>query len=192
MGRILLVAIFPVSAYYKIIGWPGIVSTVEKAGLPYALPLGAIGTAAEMLLPILVIVGLFTRWAALGLIVYVIAATYIGHPVLWRMAPDAFFGQLMGQMKNLAMIGGLLLIVGTGPGRLAIAASARCVRGVTPRPTGGPATARLTSCGRSRARPTACLCGARIASCADVAAPARVGFLGKIPCPRVVHSLAVH
>jgi putative oxidoreductase len=66
------------------------------------------------------LVGLFTRWAALGLIVYVIAATYIGHPVLWRKAPDAFFGQLMGQMKNLAMIGGLLLIVGTGPGRLAI------------------------------------------------------------------------
>jgi putative oxidoreductase len=90
VGRILLVAVFPVSAYYKIIGWPGIVSTVEKSGLPYALPLGAIGTAAEMLLPILVIVGLFTRWAALGLIVYVIAATYIGHPVLWRMAPDAF------------------------------------------------------------------------------------------------------
>ena len=107
VGRILLVAVFPVSAYYKIIGWPGIVGTVEKAGLPYAMPLGAI-------------VGLFTRWAALGLIVYVIAATYIGHPVLWRMAPDAFFGQLMSQMKNLAMIGGLLLIVGTGPGRLAI------------------------------------------------------------------------
>jgi putative oxidoreductase len=120
VGRILLVAVFPVSAYYKIIGWPGIVSTVEKSGLPYAMPLGAIGTAAEMLLPILVIVGLFTRWAALGLIVYVIAATYIGHPVLWRMAPDAFFGQLMSQMKNLAMIGGLLLIVGAGPGRLAI------------------------------------------------------------------------
>ena len=37
VGRILLVAIFPVSAYYKIIGWPGIVGTVEKAGLPYAM-----------------------------------------------------------------------------------------------------------------------------------------------------------
>ena len=120
IGRILLVAIFPVSAYYKIIGWPGIVGVVEKAGLPYAYPLGAIGTAAELLLPILVILGLFTRWAALGLIVYVIAATYIGHPVLWRMAPDAFFGQLMSQMKNLAMIGGLLAIVAMGPGRYAI------------------------------------------------------------------------
>jgi putative oxidoreductase len=120
VGRILLVAIFPVSAYYKIIGWPGIVGVVEKAGLPYAMPLGAVGTAAELLLPILVILGLFTRWAALGLILYVCAATYIGHPVLWRMAPDAFFGQLMGQMKNLAMIGGLLVLMAAGPGRLAV------------------------------------------------------------------------
>jgi len=73
-----------------------------------------------MLFPILIILGLFTRWAAFGLILYVIAATYIGHPVLWRMAPDAFFGQLMSQMKNLAMIGGLLLLMGAGPGRIAV------------------------------------------------------------------------
>jgi putative oxidoreductase len=120
VGRILLVAIFPISAYYKIIGWPKIAGDVAKAGLPYPEYLGMVGTGAEMLLPILVILGLFTRWAALGLILYVIAATYIGHPVLWRMAPDAFFGQLMSQMKNLAMIGGLLLLVGAGPGRLAL------------------------------------------------------------------------
>ena len=120
VSRIFLVAIFPISAYYKIIGWPGITRTVGNAGLPYPEYLGMVGTAAEMLLPILVIIGLFTRWAALGLILYVLAATYIGHPVLWRVPPDAFFRELMGVMKNLAMIGGLLLIVGCGPGRLAI------------------------------------------------------------------------
>lgn len=120
VGRILVVAIFPISAYYKIIGWPGIAGMVERAGLPYAMPIAAIGTAAELLLPILVVLGLFTRWAALGLILYVVAATYIGHPVLWRIAPDAFFRELMGQMKNLAMIGGLLMVVGTGPGRFAL------------------------------------------------------------------------
>lgn len=79
-----------------------------------------LGTAVEMGLPILVIIGLFTRWAAFGLILYVIAATYIGHPVLWKMPPEGFFRELMGQMKNLAMIGGLIMLVGTGPGRLAL------------------------------------------------------------------------
>ena len=120
VGRIFLVAVFPISAYYKIIGWPGITQTVAKANLPFPEYLGMVGTAAEMLLPFLVIIGLFTRWAALGLILYVLAATYIGHPVLWRVPPDTFFRELMGVMKNVAMIGGLLLLVGSGPGRLAL------------------------------------------------------------------------
>ena len=120
VGRIFLVAIFPIGAYYKIIGWPGITRRVADAGLPYPEYLGMVGTAAELLLPILVILGLFTRWAAFGLILFVLAATYIGHPVVWRVPPDAFSRELAGVMKNLAMIGGLLLLVGTGPGRFAI------------------------------------------------------------------------
>ncbi len=55
----------------------------------------------------------------LGLLVYVIAATYIGHPV-WRVAPEAFFGQLMSFMKNMGMGAGLLLLLVFGPGRFAL------------------------------------------------------------------------
>jgi putative oxidoreductase len=117
--RISLVAIFPVSAYYKIIQWPGIAAVVERAGIPYAYQLSMIGTLGELLLPFLVILGIWTRWAALGLIVYVIAATYIGHPV-WRVPPESFFPQLMSFMKNVGMIGSLLVLVVFGPGRLAL------------------------------------------------------------------------
>lgn len=120
VGRILVVAIFPVSAYYKIIGWPGIVRPVTATGVPYPEYVAMLGTGVELVLPILVILGLCTRLAALGLIVYVIAATYIGHPVVWTLTADGFFRELMGQMKNLAMIGGLLVLAGTGPGRLAL------------------------------------------------------------------------
>lgn len=120
LGRILVVAIFPVSAYYKIIQWPGIVRPVAATGVPYAEYIAIAGTTVELVLPLLVIVGLFTRWAAFGLILYVAAATYIGHPVITRVPADAFFRELMGQMKNLAMIGGLLMLVGAGPGRFAV------------------------------------------------------------------------
>ena len=119
LGRIFLVAIFPISAYYKIIGWPEITRRVANAGLPYPEYLSMVGTAAEMLLPFFVILGLFTRWAAFGLIIYVIAATYIGHPI-WKVAPDAYFSQLMSFMKNLGMIGGLLMLIGVGPGHFAL------------------------------------------------------------------------
>ncbi len=34
--RILLVALFPISAYYKIVQWPAIATVLDKAGAPYA------------------------------------------------------------------------------------------------------------------------------------------------------------
>jgi putative oxidoreductase len=120
VGRILLVAIFPVSAYYKVIQWPGIVRPVAATGVPYPEHVAMLGTAVELGLPLLIVLGLFTRLAAFGLLIYVVAATYIGHPIVWQVPADAFFRELMSQMKNLAMLGGLLMLVGAGPGRLAL------------------------------------------------------------------------
>jgi putative oxidoreductase len=117
--RILLVAIFPVSAYYKITQWPAIAVTVARAGIPYPYQLSMIGTFAELILPFFVMLGVWTRPALLGLLIYVVAATYIGHPV-WRVAPEAFFGHLMDFMKNLGMGAGLLLLLVYGPGRFAL------------------------------------------------------------------------
>ena len=117
--RFLLVAIFPVSAYYKVVQWPRVAAEVAGAGVPYAYQLSMIGTLAELLLPFFVILGIWTGWAAFGLILYVAAATYIGHPV-WSVPPEAFFPALMSFMKNLGMIGGLLVLIVFGPGRLAL------------------------------------------------------------------------
>jgi uncharacterized membrane protein YphA (DoxX/SURF4 family) len=49
--RILLVAIFPISVYYKIMFWPAIANVVAKARLPYPTILAEIGTCVELLLP---------------------------------------------------------------------------------------------------------------------------------------------
>ncbi len=117
--RFLLVAIFPVSAYYKITEWPAIAVVVARAGIPYAYQLSMIGTFAELILPFLVILGIWTRWALAGLLVYLVAATYIGHPI-WRVPPAAFFDHLMEFMKNIGMAGGLLLLLVFGPGRFAL------------------------------------------------------------------------
>jgi putative oxidoreductase len=117
--RILLVAIFPVSAYYKIIQWPAIAVKVARAGVPYAYQLSMIGTFAELVLPFLVMLGIWTRQAALLLLLYLVALTYIDHPI-WRVAPETFVDQLLAFMKNVGMLGGLLLIVVFGTGRFAL------------------------------------------------------------------------
>ncbi len=119
IARILLVAIFPISAWYKITGWPGIVTMLTEQGAPMPLLGGYIAIGVEMVAALLVIIGLWTRWAAIALILYIVGATIIAHR-FWEFAGPAQFNQMMQFMKSLCMIGGLLLIAVIGPGRYAV------------------------------------------------------------------------
>lgn len=119
LGRLLLVAIFPVSAYFKIIGWPGIVGMLNAQGLPMATIGGYGAIAVELGAAALIALGLFVRPAALALILYVAATSAIAHR-FWEFSGPAQFGQLMSFLKNLSMIGGLAILAATGPGRYAL------------------------------------------------------------------------
>jgi putative oxidoreductase len=119
VGRVLLVAIFPISAYYKVTGWPGVVTTLAQQGLPLPTFGGYLAILVEFLLPALVLLGVWTRWAMLGLIVYTAATMFIAHR-FWEFAPPQQFGQMMQFMKNLAMIGGMVAVAALGPGRYAL------------------------------------------------------------------------
>jgi putative oxidoreductase len=119
LGRLLVVAIFPVIAYFKIMGWPGIVQAVGKLGLPYPEYIAMAGIALEIVAPFLILIGWQTRLAALGLIVFTVVATYIGHPA-WAVPPAEFFGQLTHVLKNIALCGALLMLMGTGPGAYSV------------------------------------------------------------------------
>jgi len=123
VGRVLLVAIFPISGYFKAIATGPTAAYFERLGAP--LPGVAVWAAilAEFILPVLVIIGFKTRWAAIGLILYVIGTNAIGHR-FWEFDAAAqypmFFNNLMGFMKNIGLIGGLGLIALLGPGRYAV------------------------------------------------------------------------
>ncbi|MBL6454323.1 DoxX family protein [Belnapia sp. T6] len=119
IGRIFLVAIFPISAYLKITGWPGIVTTLTQQGAPIPYLGGIVATAAEAVLPILVLLGIQTRWAAFGLILYTLGTSIIAHR-FWEFTGPAQVGQMFSFFKNLAMIGGFLILAWTGPGRYAV------------------------------------------------------------------------
>ena len=121
IARILLVVIFPISAYYKITGWPGVVNTLTQQGAPLPLLGGYLAIAVEILGALLVILGLWTRWAAIALMLYIAGTSIIAHR-FWEFAPPAQFGQMMQFFKNLCMIGGLLLVAILGPGRYAVRA----------------------------------------------------------------------
>lgn len=119
IGRIALALLFPISAYFKIIQWPGIVTLLTTQGAPLPLVGGMLAVAAETIFPILIILGLQTRSAAFGLILYTLGTNAIAHR-FWEFTGGAQVGQILSFFKNIAMCGGFLILAWTGPGRYAV------------------------------------------------------------------------
>lgn len=119
VGRILLALIFVMSGFSKITGWEGTAGYMASVGMPMVtlFLIGAI--VLEIGGGLSLILGFKARWGALALIVFTIPATVLFHN-FWAMeGADAFINRIMF-MKNLAMIGGLLIVMAFGAGPLSI------------------------------------------------------------------------
>ncbi|MDH3320843.1 MAG: DoxX family protein [Betaproteobacteria bacterium] len=113
-GRVLLAYIFVLSGFGKLIGFAGTAKFMASKGMPMAevLLVGAI--AIELIGGLMLAVGWKARWAAWAIFLFIIPATAIFHPV-W-----ADPSQMIQFNKNLAIMGGMLYVAFTGPGRLSL------------------------------------------------------------------------
>jgi putative oxidoreductase len=110
-GRLLLAAIFITAGYGKIGGYAATQGYMEAMGVSGALlPLVIF---AELGGGLAILLGLLTRYAALGLAVFSVASAVIFHSSADQMQQIMF-------MKNLAIAGGLLILVANGAGRLSL------------------------------------------------------------------------
>jgi putative oxidoreductase len=74
---------------------------------------------AELLIGVALIFGIATRYTALFTFVYLIIATAIAHRY-WEVPTAAVAAQYANFCKNLAIMGGALLLYVHGPGRFSI------------------------------------------------------------------------
>ena len=119
LGRTLLAVIFLMSGINKILDWDGTAGYMEFKGMPL-IPLFLVGAIVlEIGGSLSVILGYKARWGALALIVFTIPTTLIFHDYWALEGMDALNNQVMF-MKNLAMIGGLLMIMAHGAGPLSL------------------------------------------------------------------------
>ena len=118
-GRILLAVMFIISGFGKITGFDGTVGYIASKGLP--LPqLVAIGTiAVELGGGIMLAAGFKARWAALALAVFTLLAAVIFHN-FWAAEAAQKMGQQINFMKNISIVGGMLMVFAFGPGRLSV------------------------------------------------------------------------
>jgi len=106
IGRILISALFLISAFNKIFSLDGTIGWMEGFGVPGFLLYPTI--ALEIILPIFVIVGYQTRISAGLLAIFCLATAFIFH---FNFSDQI---QLILFLKNLGLAGGFLFIVANG------------------------------------------------------------------------------
>ena len=115
VGRILLALMFLLSGIGKIGDFAGTAGYISSVGLPLPSVLAAGALVLEIVAGIALIIGFKTRWAALALALFTIAAAVLFHNY-WAMPADQQMMQQIIFLKNLAVTGGLLMLAIAGPG----------------------------------------------------------------------------
>ena len=118
-ARLLLSALFLPAGLSKLFGFTGTVGYVASVGLPLPLLGAVLAVALEVLGGLALIVGFQTRWAALLMALFTVAAGVLFHN-FWAAPAEAFQVQQIMFMKNLAIAGGLLALTAFGPGAMSL------------------------------------------------------------------------
>jgi len=119
LGRLLIAYMFVPSGWGKLVGFAGTVGYIAGKGVPFPEVCAAIAVAAELGLGLALLFGFKTRWAALGLAIFVAVITPIFHNY-WAVPEAQHMMQQLNFTKNLAIVGGLLAFAAFGAGRLSI------------------------------------------------------------------------
>ena len=119
LGRILLAAIFLQSGADKILNFDMTVKLMTSRGIP--APDLLLWPTIVILLAggVMLLVGWKARWAALGLIIFMIPATLYFHSY-WTYPQAQYINQFHHFFKNLAIIGALFIVMGIGTGGISI------------------------------------------------------------------------
>jgi putative oxidoreductase len=119
IGRLLLAALFLPAGLSKIGGFEGTVGYIGSVGLPVPTLAAIVAIVVEVLGGAALIVGYQTRIAAAVLALFTLVATVFFH-AFWAMAPEQAFVQQLMFFKNIAVVGGLLVLAASGAGALSL------------------------------------------------------------------------
>jgi putative oxidoreductase len=115
LARLLLAALFLPAGIGKITGFEGTVGYIASVGLPLATLGAVIAIVVEVLGGLALLVGFGTRWAALVLALFTLAASFFFHNY-WAVPAEQQFMQQLLFMKNVGVAGGLFALAAFGAG----------------------------------------------------------------------------
>ena len=120
IGRLLISALFLISAYNKIFSIDGSMGWMEGFGVPGILIYPTI--ALEIILPLFIIIGYYARLSAGLLAIFCISTAIIFHYDFTDQTQTIAF------LKNIGLAGGFMFIVANGTKEWAIGREKKYVR----------------------------------------------------------------
>jgi len=119
VARLLLALMFLLAGIEKLTGLEGTAGYIASVGLPapklLAFGAGLIEVAGSLML----IVGWQARWGALALAAFTLLANLLFHNY-WTLPADQQMVAQLFFLKNLAAMGGLLMVFAFGPGSISL------------------------------------------------------------------------
>ena len=119
VGRILIGILFLVAGIMKAMNIAGTTAYMTRLGFPAPELMAYLSTIIEVGAGVLLIIGWQTRRVAWLLVLYVLIATGMAHR-FWEYEAAQRGNQINHFLKNLALIGAMLLIAVTGPGSASV------------------------------------------------------------------------
>jgi putative oxidoreductase len=119
VARVLLALIFVTAGFSKLTGLQGTAGYIGSVGLPAPMLLAVAAGVVELVAGVLVIVGWQARWAALVLAGFTAVASALFHNY-WAMPAEQQMMQQLMFMKNVSIVGGLLVLFAFGAGSLSL------------------------------------------------------------------------
>ena len=116
LARVLLMILFILSGWSKLTGFEGTVNYMSSLGAPAPMLAAAIAVIMEFAVGILLILGFYTRPLAFLFALFVLGTALIGHPY-WNMVDPERSANMTQFLKNMSIVGGLLLLAVSGAGR---------------------------------------------------------------------------
>jgi putative oxidoreductase len=118
-ARVLLMALFVVTGYAKLTNFSRTTAYMASTGLPMPQVAAMLAVAIELFGGLALAIGVFTRPLALLYVVFTFVSALEGHRFWKRTGPERE-AQKINFLKNVSIMGGLLLLAITGPGKFAL------------------------------------------------------------------------
>jgi putative oxidoreductase len=119
LARILLMVLFIITGWAKLTHFDGTTAYMTSLGAPLPMVAAAIAVIMEFFVGILLVIGFYTRPLALVYAVFVLGTALLGHQY-WTMVDPERTANMINFYKNISIIGGLLVLVVTGPGKYSV------------------------------------------------------------------------